>query len=166
MTVDLPCDDDRAGLQGAADTVVQAVGAQRSERSRHQVILVAQSLGGFTAPMVCSVVCCALWPGAICEMLPRFDANAVWDSIGSGSVTLFMGVPTIYVKLIAAWEMASPAAPRSSESRLRPVALNGVGSAALPVSTLRRWKEISGHTLLERLWYDGDWHGAVECAAG
>ncbi len=99
---------------------------------------------------IINVVCCALWPGAICEMLPRFDANAVWDSIASGSVTLFMGVPTIYVKLIAAWEMASPqrrAALSLACARLR---LMVSGSAALPVSTLQRWKEISGHTLLER----------------
>src|SRR5438309_835900 len=47
VAVDLPCDDDDAGLQEYADTVVEAVG------DRHDVILVAQSLAGFTAPLVC-----------------------------------------------------------------------------------------------------------------
>jgi pimeloyl-ACP methyl ester carboxylesterase len=47
VAVDLPCDDDDAGLQDYADTVVDAVG------DRREVILVAQSLAGFTAPLVC-----------------------------------------------------------------------------------------------------------------
>jgi malonyl-CoA/methylmalonyl-CoA synthetase len=99
---------------------------------------------------IINVVCCALWSGATCHMLPRFDANAVWHCIAGGEVTLFMAVPTVYTKLIAAWDAASP--QRRSElsaacSRLR---LMVSGSAALPVSTLERWGEISGHTLLER----------------
>ena len=99
---------------------------------------------------IINVVSCALWSGATCEMLPRFDANAVWERIADGSMTLFMAVPTIYVKLIAAWEAAPPerrAALSQACSKLR---LMVSGSAALPVSTLERWKEISGHTLLER----------------
>ena len=99
---------------------------------------------------IVNVVSCALWSGAVCEMLPRFDANTVWERIASGSLTLFMAVPTIYLKLISAWEAASPqrrAALSQSCARLR---LMVSGSAALPVSTLNRWKEISGHTLLER----------------
>ena len=99
---------------------------------------------------IINVVSCALWSGAICEMMPRFDANTVWDRIAGGSLTLFMAVPTIYVKLIAAWEAASPerrAALSQACSKLR---LMVSGSAALPVSTLERWKEIGGHTLLER----------------
>jgi malonyl-CoA/methylmalonyl-CoA synthetase len=99
---------------------------------------------------IINVVGCALWSGATCEMLPRFDAHTVWDRIAGGGLTLFMAVPTIYAKLIAAWEAASP--DRRAElsqacSRLR---LMVSGSAALPVSTLARWQEISGHTMLER----------------
>ena len=83
-------------------------------------------------------------------MLPRFDANVVWDRIAGGGLTLFMAVPTVYTKLIAAWEAVFP--DRRAElsracSRLR---LMVSGSAALPVSTLERWQQISGHTLLER----------------
>jgi pimeloyl-ACP methyl ester carboxylesterase len=47
VSVDLPCDDDSAGLAEYADVVVEAVG------DRRDVILVAQSLAGFTAPLVC-----------------------------------------------------------------------------------------------------------------
>ena len=99
---------------------------------------------------IINVVSCALWTGAACEMLPRFDANAVWDRIAGGEVTLFMAVPTVYTKLIQAWDAASTERrERLSEgcARLR---LMVSGSAALPVSTLQRWKEITGHTLLER----------------
>jgi hypothetical protein len=43
---DLPCDDDSAGLPEYADTMVEAIG------DRGDVVIVAQSLGGFTAPLV------------------------------------------------------------------------------------------------------------------
>ncbi len=45
---DLPCDDDAAGLADYADTVVAAIG------DRRDVVVVAQSFGGFTAPLVCA----------------------------------------------------------------------------------------------------------------
>jgi pimeloyl-ACP methyl ester carboxylesterase len=45
---DLPVEDDGAGLSEYADVVVQAVGR------RDRVIVVAQSFGGYTAPIVCS----------------------------------------------------------------------------------------------------------------
>ena len=99
---------------------------------------------------IINVVCCALWSGATCQMLPRFDATAVWDRIAGGNVTVFMAVPTVYVRLIAAWEAATPerrTVLSQASSKLR---LMVSGSAALPVSTLERWKGISGHTLLER----------------
>ncbi len=99
---------------------------------------------------IINVVSCALWSGAVCEMLPRFDANAVWDSIASGRLTLFMAVPTVYVKLIAAWDAASPERRAKLSQACQRLRLMVSGSAALPVSTLQRWKEISGHTLLER----------------
>jgi malonyl-CoA/methylmalonyl-CoA synthetase len=99
---------------------------------------------------IINVVSCALWSGATCEMLPRFDANVVWERIAGGSLTLFMAVPTIYVKLIAAWEAASPERRAALSKACASLRLMVSGSAALPVSTLERWKEISGHTLLER----------------
>jgi pimeloyl-ACP methyl ester carboxylesterase len=48
IAVDLPGDDESAGLQTYTDRVLSAIGARRD------VVLVAQSLGGFTAPLVCS----------------------------------------------------------------------------------------------------------------
>jgi malonyl-CoA/methylmalonyl-CoA synthetase len=83
-------------------------------------------------------------------MLPRFDANAVWNCMAGGGVTLFMAVPTVYTKLIAAWDAASPERRAGLSEACSGLRLMVSGSAALPVSTLQRWKEISGHTLLER----------------
>ncbi len=50
VAVDLPCDDDSAGLAEYTDTVVEAIG------ERTDVVLVAQSMAGFTAPLVCQRV--------------------------------------------------------------------------------------------------------------
>ena len=99
---------------------------------------------------IINVVSCALWAGATCQMLSSFDANAVWDTIAGGGVTLFMAVPTVYAKLIYAWETAAPDRRASLSQACAKLRLMVSGSAALPVRTLQRWKEISGHTLLER----------------
>jgi malonyl-CoA/methylmalonyl-CoA synthetase len=99
---------------------------------------------------IINVVSCAMWSGATCQMVPRFDANAVWDCIAEGNITLFMAVPTVYAKLITAWDGASPLRRARLTQACARLRLMVSGSAALPVSTLRRWKEISGHTLLER----------------
>jgi malonyl-CoA/methylmalonyl-CoA synthetase len=99
---------------------------------------------------IINVVSCALWSGAVCEMLPRFDAETVLERIASSGLTLFMAVPTVYVKLIAAWEVAQEAYQSEASRGCARMRLMVSGSAALPVATLERWKEISGHTLLER----------------
>lgn len=99
---------------------------------------------------IVNVISCALWSGAVCEIVPEFDARKVWDRIMQGDLTLFMAVPTIYMKLIDAWQKASPSdRKRMSEGCCR-MRLMVSGSAALPVSTLDKWREISGHVLLER----------------
>jgi malonyl-CoA/methylmalonyl-CoA synthetase len=99
---------------------------------------------------IVNVLTCALWAGAVCEMLPAFDAPTVWDRLASGEPTLFMAVPTIYRKLIQAWEAATPGRQRRWSDGAARLRLMVSGSAALPVPTLERWRELTGHTLLER----------------
>ena len=99
---------------------------------------------------IVNVVSCALWSGARLHLLPRFDAHAIWELIGQDVLTVFMAVPTIYVKLIAAWEEASPERRKDLSRSCARLRLMVSGSAALPVSTLRQWEAIGGHTLLER----------------
>jgi pimeloyl-ACP methyl ester carboxylesterase len=48
IAVDLPGDDGRAGLATYSERVLDAIG------TKQDVVLVAQSLGGFTAPLVCA----------------------------------------------------------------------------------------------------------------
>ena len=99
---------------------------------------------------VVNVLTCALWSGAVCELMPTFDADHLWQRLLAGGVTLFMAVPTVYSKLIAAWERASPEEQARLSAACRGLRLMVSGSAALPVRVLDRWRDISGHTLLER----------------
>lgn len=48
---DLPCDDESAGLPTYADAAVDAVGELASDT---QLVVVAHSFGGFTAPLLCA----------------------------------------------------------------------------------------------------------------
>jgi pimeloyl-ACP methyl ester carboxylesterase len=50
---DLPCDDDSAGLSEYTDAVVDAIGGRGDG---NDLVVVAQSFGGFTAPLVCDRV--------------------------------------------------------------------------------------------------------------
>jgi len=124
-------------------TLVDAWGWRSDDRILH--VLPLHHIHG-----IVNVLSCALWSGACCEFLPRFEAGAVWRRLASGDITVFMAVPTIYHRLIGEWESTPPRMRNEwsrGASRLR---LMVSGSAALPVSTLERWREITGHTLLER----------------
>ncbi|MQA73930.1 MAG: alpha/beta fold hydrolase [Solirubrobacterales bacterium] len=50
VAMDLPCDDESAGLSEYTDAVVEAIG------DRTELVVVAQSFGAFTAPLVCARV--------------------------------------------------------------------------------------------------------------
>ena len=93
---------------------------------------------------------CALAIRATCEMLYPFDAPRVWQRLASREVTVFTAVPTIYHRLIAAWEQAPRDTQQAWSDGARTLRLMMSGSAALPVQMLERWREITGHTLLER----------------
>jgi pimeloyl-ACP methyl ester carboxylesterase len=77
VAVDLPVDDEAAGLAGCADAAVAAIAGWR------EVVLVAQSLAGFVAPQVCErvrvrllVLLNAMVP------LPGETAGEWWDHVG------------------------------------------------------------------------------------
>ena len=99
---------------------------------------------------IINILTSALWAGAKCEILPRFDALEVWQKFIERDLTLFMAVPTVYVKLIAAWQAATPQEQRLMMEACQKLRLMVSGSAALPVSVLVKWKAITGHTILER----------------
>lgn len=99
---------------------------------------------------IINVMSCALWSGACCEFLPKFDTDKVFDLFTKGALNLFMAVPTIYYKLIAAYNEYDVDRQRAISEALPHFRLMVSGSAALPISVLEQWKEISGQMLLER----------------
>jgi len=99
---------------------------------------------------IVNVIGCALWSGARCDMLPSFVADQVLDRLTAGELTLYMAVPTIYHRLIAHLEQTSDEATSAFREGVGRLRLMVSGSAALPVPVLERWRDLSGHTLLER----------------
>jgi malonyl-CoA/methylmalonyl-CoA synthetase len=72
----------------------------------------------------------------------KFRAADAWQAFSGGHVTLFFGVPGIYIKLLRS-------------GRLRKEALAGVrlfvsGSAPLPPEVFHRFRDITGRDILER----------------
>ena len=99
---------------------------------------------------ILNVVLCCLWSGARCVMMNGFNARELWKRFDKKDLTLFMAVPTIYSKLIDLWDNSSVGEKGRMRDCLLGFRLMVSGSAALPVSVLEKWKEISGQVLLER----------------
>jgi malonyl-CoA/methylmalonyl-CoA synthetase len=99
---------------------------------------------------IVNIVTCALWSGARCDILEKFDAEEVWRRIETGELTLLMAVPTIYRRLITTWEQASAERQKTLSEAAAKLRLMVSGSAALPVPVLERWQEITQQVLLER----------------
>ncbi len=99
---------------------------------------------------VINVVSCALWAGATIEFLEEFSAKRFFDAVLEGKVNVLMAVPTIYFKLITYFETLPVSEQMVISARLKNFRLMVSGSAALPISVMEKWQQISGHTLLER----------------
>ncbi|MCJ0762889.1 malonate--CoA ligase [Variovorax terrae] len=82
----------------------------------------------------------ALINGSKMIWLAKFDPKLVVRKLPEA--TVFMGVPTLYVRLLA-----EPGLTREAASRMR---LFIAGSAPLLIETFNEWKERTGHTILER----------------
>lgn len=130
-------------IQAQVTSLISAWGWTADDRILH--VLPLHHIHG-----IINVLTCALWSGAECQILPKFDAEIVCDRISDGDLTLFMAVPTIYVKLIAAWEKADGDRQQRISNGCAKMRLMVSGSAALPVKVLEKWRNISGHFLLER----------------
>ncbi len=83
---------------------------------------------------------CALLNGSTMLFLPRFDPDAVMERLPRS--TVFMGVPTYYVRLLARGDFT-----RDVAANMR---LFVAGSAPLLVDTFNEFIERTGHTILER----------------
>lgn len=99
---------------------------------------------------IINITGCALWTGALIEPFPRFDLNAIFDRVRADAYTLFMAVPTIYVKLIQAIESANETDRAAIVAGFKKMRLMVSGSAALPASVHQQWTALTGQELLER----------------
>lgn len=82
----------------------------------------------------------ALINGSRMIWLSKFDPKRVVEKLPEA--TVFMGVPTLYVRMLS-----EPALTQAQAARMR---LFISGSAPLLVETFRDWQTCTGHTILER----------------
>lgn len=99
---------------------------------------------------IINVLCCALWAGAEVDLIDGFDATTILDRVADRRYNVFMAVPTIYVKLIAALGNMADEDRDSACRAFGDMRLIVSGSAACPVSVHTAWRELTGQTLLER----------------
>jgi malonyl-CoA/methylmalonyl-CoA synthetase len=99
---------------------------------------------------IVNVLTCALWSGACVEVFESFDPGEILARVAGRAYTLFMAVPTIYVKLIRAIEAAPCSQREAFREGFKAMRLMVSGSAALPASVHRQWTTLTGQELLER----------------
>jgi long-chain acyl-CoA synthetase len=78
--------------------------------------------------------------GATLALMPRFDGGAAMDAIEAHGVTVFMGVPTMYIALLDA---------ARTDSRRPQLRLAVSGGASLPLAVMDRWREVFGSEIYE-----------------
>jgi malonyl-CoA/methylmalonyl-CoA synthetase len=89
----------------------------------------------------------ALWAGACVRLVP-FEARATWEALAGA--TVFMAVPTIYVRLLEALRAAAADEAARWGEAARGLRLATSGSAALPAALLEEFRAATGQTILER----------------
>jgi malonyl-CoA/methylmalonyl-CoA synthetase len=89
----------------------------------------------------------ALWAGASVRFTV-FEARRLWGELAEASV--FMAVPTIYVRLMEAFRAATPSEQAAWRAAARGLRLFTSGSAALPAALLEEFRAATGQTILER----------------
>jgi len=99
---------------------------------------------------IINVVCCSLWAGATCTFIPQFSPKSIFDLFSKNSINVFMAVPTIYFKLMTYLESVSTEEQYNLKSIMSAFRLMVCGSAALPISVMEKWEQLSGQRLLER----------------
>ncbi|WP_306362139.1 alpha/beta fold hydrolase [Nocardia sp. CC227C] len=106
VTPDLPADDDSVGLDGYADTVVEAVG------DRSDLVVVGHSFGAFTAPLAAARLAAdllVLVAGMV--PLPGERPDDWWEATGHQSSTEYVDDDALYYHDVPA-ELAARARRR------------------------------------------------------
>ena len=99
---------------------------------------------------IVNVLSCALWSGASVDCFGSFDAPAILERVADKQYSVFMAVPTIYVKLIRTLEAADEGDRARYAAGFAYMRLMVSGSAALPASVHEQWTHLTTQKLLER----------------
>ena len=99
---------------------------------------------------IINVLSCALWAGATVYAMPRLDLTALCAQIAADTFSVFMAVPTIYVRLIDHLEKLEDEEVEGICEGFANMRLNVSGSAACPVEVFEEWRDLTGQMLLER----------------
>ena len=99
---------------------------------------------------IINILSCALWSGATVETFARFDMPRILDRVTERAFSVFMAVPTIYVKLIQALLEMTDDSRDPILSGFADMRLMVSGSAALPATVHTEWESLTGQRLLER----------------
>ncbi|BBM97727.1 malonyl-CoA/methylmalonyl-CoA synthetase [Marchantia polymorpha subsp. ruderalis] len=101
-----------------------------------------------------------LYAGATIDLLPKFSTSGVWQrwrssypvsgEVAATPITVFTGVPTIYVRLLQGYETMDAETQKASADAARQLRLMMCGSSALPQPVMDQWESLTGHRLLER----------------
>ena len=158
VPIDAPVDvnpiEDVAVLQYTGGTT----GVSKGAILTHYNLLSAAAIAATTLPMTQTDVSLAvlplfhifgmtgvmnapLWAGGQIVLLPRFDIKEVMGAIQKEKVTVFCGVPTMYV--------AINHHPDVAKFDLKTVRLAFSGGAPLPVAVRRKFNELTGGNLVE-----------------
>ncbi|MCB9875837.1 MAG: AMP-binding protein [Planctomycetaceae bacterium] len=132
-----------ANIQAQIETLVEAWQWQSTDRI--PLFLPLHHVHG-----IINVMSCALWSGATIEPFPHFEMDAVLSRVADDAYTVFMAVPTIYVKMIQALESMSESNREKMVAGFGRMRLMVSGSAALPASVHQQWTALTGQKLLER----------------
>jgi malonyl-CoA/methylmalonyl-CoA synthetase len=94
----------------------------------------------------------ALSAGACAELFVRFDAARIWDAMGASrhGTPVLMAVPTMYTRLLGAFDSAEPALRQRWATGATSLRLATSGSAALAPALSDRFLAVSGVRPLER----------------
>ncbi|KAL1437408.1 hypothetical protein MTO96_001466 [Rhipicephalus appendiculatus] len=101
-----------------------------------------------------------LYSRAACLMLPKFNPAEVWKHLlhldkSKPAVSVFMAVPTMYVKLIEHYEQHLRHCKETAPDVVRDTFAKNIrfvisGSASLPQPIFEKFHDITGMTILER----------------
>uniref|UniRef100_A0A0C9RV82 TSA: Wollemia nobilis Ref_Wollemi_Transcript_11291_2136 transcribed RNA sequence n=1 Tax=Wollemia nobilis TaxID=56998 RepID=A0A0C9RV82_9CONI len=101
-----------------------------------------------------------LYAGAAVDFMPKFSVRGVWQrwresyptaaSKAENAITVFTGVPTMYVRLLQGYDVMDSDSQKAAASAAHQLRLMMCGSSALPYPVMEQWERITGHRLLER----------------